>query len=555
VQSIVYDNEITFYKNFTNSDNEPVDPPEVLFSVVKNVTAILYGPYSYVNGATPVISSENFERSGTGSYIFTQYLDDYVTPGTYAAKWEFEIDGVNQVYYESFTVTEPEVPLGTIIDPPSLSGMIKEIPMYTDLSVGKTDRLLLLGHGNGLELNVPHRVINLKETINMLGADPDSSLIRGLLEAYNAGARDIWLMAVAPMSEYLPFDYNSAEARKTERVEFNNLTFYQRYAQRLEEAYSVLELEDFPEIIVPLEAPFYDSGDVDFLTPLLKSCLLRYQNTGNVSLGIIGTRIASGVEGLADKLESDRRISRNSNGSLIYSTKVIYQIMKYYYGIDLFTDSSEDNILNDKDLGKFGMVVIGEGVLNVPQVDLPFTSSLAVTAAAVMSTARINESISYTKLPLISSLVGYKFTKDEIKRLANKRLNVATFSPLGRRGVLYETFVASDNTLANGWPDDNPKDYSSFWSASIVRVVGKVSQQIVSLGKRKLGTIDYASFKSDVLNYLRTITSVGMIRDFSVNIYRGNDEHRTVFVDLILHPYFTVREIHFTVKVGPGTGE
>jgi hypothetical protein len=201
-------------------------------------------------------------------------------------------------------------------------------------------------------------------------------------------------MAVAPMSEYLPFDYNSAEARKTERVEFNNLTFYQRYAQRLEEAYSVLELEDFPEIIVPLEAPFYDSGDVDFLTPLLKSCLLRYQNTGNVSLGIIGTRIASGVEGLADKLESDRRISRNSNGSLIYSTQVIYQIMKYYYGIDLFTDSSEDNILNDKDLGKFGMVVIGEGVLNVPKVDLPFTSSLAVTAADVMSTARINERIS-----------------------------------------------------------------------------------------------------------------------------------------------------------------
>ena len=128
-------------------------------------------------------------------------------------------------------------------------------------------------------------------------------------------------------------------------------------------------------------------------------------------------------------------------------------------------------------------------------------------------------------------------------------------SPLGRRGSSYETFLATDNTLANGWPENQVDEQTPFWSIATVRLIGKIGQQIVSLGKRRLGTIEYALFKESVLQYLDSLRIRGIIRDFSLNIYRAQDENRTVYVDLSINPFFSLREIYFTVKVGPGTGE
>lgn len=52
-------------------------------------------------------------------------------------------------------------------------------------------------------MNDPYQVNDMQEAINLLRADSTSPLLRGLLEVYNAGARDIWLVAAAPMEEYV----------------------------------------------------------------------------------------------------------------------------------------------------------------------------------------------------------------------------------------------------------------------------------------------------------------------------------------------------------------
>ena len=555
MKTVISGESINFVKTFVNSVGSYIDPPSVKFSIVKNITTILYGPYEYDNSATPVVVDDGFTRPMVGTYTFSQVVESVIVPGIYSAKWEGQVDGALAVSYEEFQVIEPPLSTNRIVDPSSLQGNIVESPLYNDLSLGATDRLVLIGHANGLELNMPHRVINIQESINILGADADSPLVRGMLEAYNCGARDIWLVASAPMSEYMPFEYSDPSTRKTEREDLGGLTFYQKYSQRLDATYEMLRLEDFPEIVVPLEAPFYDSGDVDFLTPLLSNCLQRYRETGNVSIGIIGTRIGFGASGVVEALSTDRRISRFNGQEYVYSTKTLFSILKYHYGIDLFTNQSQSQILDGQDLGKFGMIVVGEGVVNTPQIDLQYTSCLATCVAALMSTRSFNESVINKKIPRVANLVGYKFSKDEIKTLARQRVNAITLTPLGRRGSSYETFLATDNTLANGWPEDRPDDQTPFWSISTVRLVGKVSQQIVSLGNRSLGTIEYASFRESVRDYLDSLRIRRIIRDFSLNIYRAQDENRTVYVDLTINPFFSLREIYFTVKVGPGTGE
>jgi hypothetical protein len=556
VQTVIYGNKIKFNKVFLNTNNQYIDPTSITFSIVKNLNSVLYGPYVYGSGATSTSLGSGFTKAGTGVYVFTQFIESFVVPGLYSAKWQYVIGGVTNTYYETFQVMEEAYSVNRIVDPPTLAGKIIEKPSYNDMNFGATDRICLIGHADGLELNVPHRVINMQETINMLGADAESPLLRGLFEAYNAGARDIWLVASAPMFEYIPFTHTSPDERKAQRADLGGLSFYQKYSQRLDETYTMLRDEDFPEIVVPLEAPFFDSGDVDFLTPLLFNCMQRYRENGNVSIGIIGTRIGDATTGIADKLLSDPRISRLQNGSYIFSTKLIFLLLRYHYGVDLFkTDTNQAQVLNGQDIGKFGMIVAGEGVFNVPQIDTPFTSSLAVVTAALMATRNLNEGIIHRKLPRVANLVGYKFSKDEVKSLAQARVNVATLTPVGRRGNIFETYIATDNTLANGWPDNNPDANNFFWSISTLRLINKISQQIVSLGRRRLGTIEYAQFRSSVINYLNGLKIGNFIRDFRLDIYRGNDENRTVYVDLVIHPYFSIREIYFTVEVGSGTGE
>jgi len=55
---------------------------------------------------------------------------------------------------------------------------IKEIPVDRDLGMTRTDRLYIIGHADGLELNSPMQVVSLQDIVTYLGADTSSPLLR-----------------------------------------------------------------------------------------------------------------------------------------------------------------------------------------------------------------------------------------------------------------------------------------------------------------------------------------------------------------------------------------
>jgi len=109
VQTIVYGNEITFQKIFVDSNGAYIDPEDIEFSIVRNINAILYGPFTYDTSSNPVTISGNFEKTGVGVYKYKQLIEDIIVPGIYSAKWVYTVSGIVEVYYENFQVIEPEV--------------------------------------------------------------------------------------------------------------------------------------------------------------------------------------------------------------------------------------------------------------------------------------------------------------------------------------------------------------------------------------------------------------------------------------------------------------
>jgi hypothetical protein len=124
------------------------------------------------------------------------------------------------------------------------------------MSTGLTNTVLLIGHADAVRLHDPFKVDSMAQALAFLGNDYTSPLVAGLLEAYAAGCRDMYVYAVAPMSEY---EQNPA-LRLDYRVDWGGKNFYQLYKERLDEAYSILLAYDFFELVVPIEAPFYDDG-------------------------------------------------------------------------------------------------------------------------------------------------------------------------------------------------------------------------------------------------------------------------------------------------------
>ena len=90
----------------------------------------------------------------------------------------------------------------SLIGRPTLRGSMRESPLYQTMGLGLTEPVFLVGHSDALELNDPYRVTTIQEAINKFEAATDSPLLRGLLEAYYGGARDIYLVAAAPMGDY-----------------------------------------------------------------------------------------------------------------------------------------------------------------------------------------------------------------------------------------------------------------------------------------------------------------------------------------------------------------
>lgn len=402
------------------------------------------------------------------------------------------------------TISPPRLVKGNVRDTAQRVGMIKTIPPTGDLGIGLSDRIYLIGHSDNIVLNSPHQVVNLQDTVNILGANADSSLLRGLFDVYNEGARDIWIVASAPMFEYV----EDVSKRNIEYEVLGDQTFHEAYFDRLTTTYAMLEEFSEVEIIVPLEAPFYYTADVDFLTQLSDHCEQGLATTGRVRMGVIGTRIGTHTSNEVNVMANDSRLA---------------------------TVSASVG-------GKFVVIVGGEVSISHSQIQLAYSSSAATLAAGAIATSRVERGLIHKKFRGAMHPSFREYTDAEVSTLALAKVNWVGRTKLGRRSVPYQVHAKTDNTLS-------PTN-SSLRAVANVRVMSKVINSLYAMGSRFIGTIGYPQFKQDVASYLNYLMFDDVIKNYDLTIYRDDADPFKIIVDVNLQMFGTMREIFLSVAVG-----
>lgn len=374
---------------------------------------------------------------------------------------------------------------------------IRESGLYNLLGQGLTDQIILVGHADGLPLNNPYPVRSMRDTVQVLGKNVDSPLLKGMLEAYHGGARDMWLVAAAPMSEY--------ELDIANRDE----TYYQAYLSRLEETFHLMDEWDVGQIIIPLEAPF--NSTVDFLYPLINHCVRYYQNTGRIHIGLLGTR-GQILPSAVDALVNDPRLTAFEN------------------------------------YGKFAAIFAGDVVFNLNELPFTHTSSVVTHAAGVMAQLPYDRGLTYHKLKGVIGPAHPDLPPSTVQALAEAGINLVGHTTLGRRGVPFETVIFTDNTLM---PDDG---FNAFWSLAQMRLISVISSYIQALGRQHIGNITFDIFKNTLEEYFASLVAASFIRNYSLEVYRLPTERNKVFVHVTVAPYVGLRELSLDLQVGPYLG-
>lgn len=381
-----------------------------------------------------------------------------------------------------------------LLSAPSLSVSLRESPQYRTLGAGLTDRLFLLGHADGLSVGEVYPVRSMRDALAALNSDADSPLVMALLEAYLSGARDIWVAPVAPMSEYEP------------DLELRDAAYYTQYQNRLSVAYNTLKEWDIAQITVPVDAPM--NSTVDFLGQLVDYCAEAFNLSGEIHLGILGTRGAID-ESTIEALKNDGRLQSFGNA------------------------------------GKLVSVFLGDGTFNLQEMPFNHTSSVAVSVAAMLTQSPLDRGVTYRPLQNVIDTVGPTLKPEQINSISETGLNMVGPNRRGRRGQPFQIVPYTDNTLA--------KTGSDYWSLTQMRLASVVSHDLRAIGNRSLGTIGYGIFKDEVHKYMMNLVNQGGIREYSLNIFKDPNEPTKVFVDVVLKPYFGVRDVHVAITVGPGS--
>lgn len=447
---------------------------------------------------------------------------------------------------------------------PVLVGSMRESQDYRYMGLGLTDRVFILGHNGSceLELNDPIQVTSMQNIVNELEADTQLPLLRSVMHTYGAGCRDIFVMRVAPGIEYvdsqqdrlLPsssvnksyaeiyeFDSSYTIPEGITIQEWDSYTFYERYYARLEVAYRILLEWDLPQIVVPLEAPFYDAGGVDFVTQLADHCDEAFANTGAVRIGFLGSKT------------TDAKISSEDIEAIKADTRF------------------QDNTLGSK--GKYVAAFLGECTFQTQEIASVYTASPIHVLAGMISTMPLNFGLTYKQIPNAVNLVGANMSNSDIANLAMLKINTIVRTQLGKRGQRFQIVSATDNTLAGVSASSLQRFYgesplvltaptgderSAFWSVLNTRTIMLIIEQIRSIGRKFIGEIGFGQFKQEVQQLMVGLTAKDMIRDFSLRIYRPTlsaydlrEDLFTAIVEVEVRPYCGVRSVTFMTEVGP----
>lgn len=430
--------------------------------------------------------------------------------------------------------------MANLLSKPKIYGNTRVSSLYQVMGSGTTIPVLLMGHANDTRVKQESDrqafpVFDMQETLNYLGADLACPLVRALLEAYNAGCRDIWVYPVAPMSEYiaipaerLTFDGGDPGGEEDNELDGGgpggggsplSYLYYEMYYDRLAIAYELLKQYDFYHIVVPVDAPFYDSGTVDFLSQLADFCSESFAESGSVAMGVIGTS----VPGLNEE-------SLIEESSTKYDSAVVQKMI----------DDTRIAQLGDK--GKFVTVVAGEGTFIHSQTSGVYSRSLEVATAALMATTTLDRAIAGLRIPNLASLSHSLFSDRQIEALAQAKINTVYKTARGRRGGAFEVKLLTDNTAG--------QDGSDYWSTSQMRTISFIANRIREYGYILVGERNDDQLQMVIKSFLDDLRSQKKINNYSLKI--DIQENSKAIVELGIAPVFGIKNILFKVEVGPG---
>lgn len=499
-------------------------PRDILFSIVRGGIGdgpIVDGPFSYLNQSATPNPDANIVKQGSSTFIFNYKVPTSLFQGVYSIVAQTTDAFGGTAITSSFQVKGDPITLSPVIISSEKSTITNYKPTYDELNAGNTSTILLIGHADGIEINNPIKIRSVQSAIDLLGADIKSPLLRGVLDAYSAGARDIVICAAAPMSEYVDgfsdrtvsttlFDLNSATP--------NSYTFYEKYSDRLQDTYSLIKDLDFIDIVVPLEISMIKTGDIDFITQLGDYLQEFHNHSGYVQIGIIGSRTGGVL---------------NSDVSLLESNSVITnKLTTYSYG----------NMSSDR--GRFIIPIYGEAVFQHKEITSSYTSSIAAAYAGLLASTPLNRSVIRTRIPGAASVYGVDLTQSEYNRLEAIQINTIYRGKKTRRSVPYEVYISNEYTMAH--PN------STLSKAAQMRLVARVVSQVRELSYQAVGRLGYDAYSDMVRNLLQAYKQDGVIVDYSFNIEVSPNSKSSIIVYIELLSALGLKKIDFAVATGPG---
>ena len=483
---------------------------------------IINGPYFYL-AQDPEATGNRIEKVSNGEYIFHYTVPDNlyeynytVLARTNSSIKDITISSVFQVRSSTNTLSP-----ATIVSPKS--SVINYRPTYQQLDKSNTSTILLIGHADGVQLNYPVKINSIQQAVDLLQADISSPLLRGVLDAYSCGARDIMICASAPMTEYV----DSYGGRLISTTVFNrdqstpsSQTFYEKYYERLEQTYQDIMDLDFVDIIVPLETSIMSTGEVDFVTQLATYCSDFHNNTGNVQIGIIGSK----TNGL-----------KASDINILEQNPIFTEKFTVY-------NSSTGQITSDK--GRYIVPIYGEMVFQHPQIKLSYTSSAAAAVAGMISSMPINRALIRNRIPGAMSLFGNDLTQAEYQRLESIGVNTLYRGSKTRRAVPFEVYITNEYTMANAT--------STFTKLSQMRLVSLVVSEIKGIALSHFDIMSFDQIVSETKEFLELLKKNSVINDYSFNVKISETERGVFIFEVELLSALGLKRVDFSLAAGPG---
>jgi hypothetical protein len=519
------------FKLLFAADGEVYDPTlqdpvqDVIVSIVRGnalAGSVISTPISYLNSHATPDPETYIEKNENSEFIFHYKVSGHLFPGNYTVIAKTVKDGLTLTIEVGFQVKDSKYELSPTSPTTNKSSSITYRPSYRDLDSSNTSSVLLLGHANNMVLNDPIKIKSIQNAIDLIGADTKSPLLRGVLDAYDAGAKDIFICAVAPMSEYVsdidqrnvPYSYFNINSATP-----SYKTFYEKYHERLEVAYSIISQMDFIDIVVPLEVSMIKTGSVDFITQLANYCETFHNNTGFVQIGIIGSRTNGVSAGDIDL------IKLNSNLVNKYTT--------YNY---------LNQITGDK--GRYVIPIYGEATFSHTFLNTTYVGSVAAAYAGMLASADLNIGIVRKRIPGAMALYGVDLTNSQINELEEIGINTIYRGKRARRGNSFEVYISNDYTLSNL--------NSVFSKSPQLRLAAYVASEVRAYADDAVGSMGYDIVSDNISKMLRNLKKKGIVADFEFKIMPSLVTKGSIIVEISVISTLGLRKIDLALAAGPG---